>query len=75
MSQSVYGIDLAKHSFSIHGEVQQGKVLTHKTITRSKVLSTFANIPPAIIDMEARETSQRKTFGQTNEEKLHKIPL
>ncbi|WP_211225195.1 hypothetical protein [Photobacterium halotolerans] len=49
MSHSIYGIDLAKHSFSIHGEDHQGKVLIHKTITRSKVLSTFANIPPAFI--------------------------
>ncbi|MGF1734197.1 hypothetical protein [Photobacterium satsumensis] len=53
MSQSIYGIDLAKHSFSIHGEDHQGKVLIHKTITRSKVLSSFANIPPAIVVMEA----------------------
>ncbi|MEJ2767068.1 hypothetical protein VV869_24310 [Photobacterium sp. MCCC 1A19761] len=53
MSPSVYGIDLAKHSFSIHGEDHQGKVLIHKTISRPKVLSTFANIPPAIIGMEA----------------------
>ncbi|QSV12882.1 transposase [Photobacterium ganghwense] len=53
MSLSIYGIDLAKHSFSIHGEDEQGKVLIHKTITRSKVLSTFANIPPAIVGMEA----------------------
>ncbi|WP_120511077.1 IS110 family transposase [Photobacterium salinisoli] len=53
MSHSIYGIDLAKHSFSIHGEDHQGKVLIHKTITRSKVLETFANIPPAIIGMEA----------------------
>ncbi|MEJ2766600.1 hypothetical protein VV869_21825 [Photobacterium sp. MCCC 1A19761] len=53
MSPSVYGIDLAKHSFSIHGEDHQGKLLIHKTISRSKVLSTFANIPPAIIGMEA----------------------
>ena len=53
MSQSIYGIDLAKHSFSIHGEDEQGKVLFHKTIARSKVLVTFANIPPSIIGMEA----------------------
>ncbi|MGR2767555.1 hypothetical protein ACUYOF_08480 [Photobacterium ganghwense] len=52
MSLSIYGIDLAKHSFSILGEDEQGKVLIHKTITRSKVLSTFANIPPAILGME-----------------------
>lgn len=36
MSQSIYGIDLAKHSFSIHGEDENGKVLNHRTITRSK---------------------------------------
>ncbi len=53
MSLSMYGIDLAKHSFSIHGEDEQSKVLIHKTITRSKVLSSFANIPPAIVGMEA----------------------
>ncbi|UXI02363.1 hypothetical protein [Photobacterium sp. TY1-4] len=53
MSPSVYGIDLAKHNFSIHGEEHHGKLLNHKTISRSKVLSTFANIPPAIIGMEA----------------------
>ncbi|TDR77272.1 hypothetical protein [Photobacterium lutimaris] len=49
MSPSIYGIDLAIHSFSIHGEDEQGKILIHKTITRSKVLVMFANIPPAIV--------------------------
>ena len=53
MSLSIYGIDLAKHSFSIHGEDATGKVLIHKTLSRSKVLTTFANLPPAIIGMEA----------------------
>ncbi|GHA42533.1 IS110 family transposase [Photobacterium aphoticum] len=53
MSLSIYGIDLAKHSFSIHGEDATGKVLIHKTISRSKVLATFANIPPALIGIEA----------------------
>ncbi|PSW13419.1 IS110 family transposase [Photobacterium rosenbergii] len=57
MSQSIYGIDLAKHSFSIHGEDEHDKVLIHKSITRSKVLSTFANISPAIVGMEACGTS------------------
>ncbi|PSU34919.1 hypothetical protein [Photobacterium lutimaris] len=53
MSPSIYGINLAKHSFSIHGEDEQGKILIHKTITRSKVLVMFANIPPAIVRMES----------------------
>ncbi|KLV11579.1 hypothetical protein ABT57_02280 [Photobacterium ganghwense] len=55
MSLSIYGIDLAKHSFSIYGEDEQGKALTHKTITRSKVLSTFTNIPPAIVALAAKK--------------------
>ncbi len=38
MSKSVYGIDLAKHSFSIHGEDHQGKVLIHRTILRQSVV-------------------------------------
>ncbi len=53
MSQSIYGIDLAKHSFSIHGEDEQGKVLIHKSITRPKVFATFANIPASIVGVEA----------------------
>ncbi|WP_084722175.1 hypothetical protein [Photobacterium aquae] len=36
MSLSIYGIDLAKHSFSIHGEDANGNTLIHKTISRAK---------------------------------------
>ncbi|MCG2837307.1 hypothetical protein L6J37_10730 [Photobacterium sp. WH77] len=53
MSQYFYVMDLAKHSFSIHGEDHQGKILIHKTITRSKILKTFANIPQSTVGMEA----------------------
>ncbi|UIP26789.1 hypothetical protein [Photobacterium sp. TLY01] len=52
MSQSAYGIDLAKHSFSIHGENHQGNRLIHKTIMHSKVLEPFASIHPIITGME-----------------------
>lgn len=55
MPPSVYGIDLAKHSFSIHGEDEQGKVLFYKTITRSKVLSTFATIPHPLLEWKHAE--------------------
>ncbi|QUJ70472.1 hypothetical protein KDD30_20485 (plasmid) [Photobacterium sp. GJ3] len=37
MSPSVYGIDLAKHRFSIHGEDHQGKLLIHKSISRQQL--------------------------------------
>ncbi|MDO6583386.1 hypothetical protein Q4491_18760 [Photobacterium sp. 2_MG-2023] len=79
MSQFVYGIDLAKHSFSIHGEDHQGKMLIQKTISRSKVLSTFTNMPPAMIRMEACGASHYWTrdlvkFGQMPET-LHENQL
>ncbi len=49
MSHSIYSIDLAKHSFSIHGEDHQGKVLIHKTIARSKLLESS----PTIVELNA----------------------
>jgi transposase len=51
MSQSIYDIDLVRHSFSIHGEDSVGNMLIHRTITRSKVLTTFddfINIPTSL---------------------------
>ncbi|WP_081879055.1 hypothetical protein [Photobacterium sanctipauli] len=53
MSQSIYDINLTKHFYNFQGEDEQGKVLIHKIITRSKVLSTFANISSSIVGMEA----------------------
>ncbi|GHA53365.1 hypothetical protein GCM10007086_29560 [Photobacterium aphoticum] len=59
LSLSIYGIDLAKHSFSIHGEDMAGKGTDPKPFSfykfkgRSKVLVTFANIPSALIGIEA----------------------
>ncbi|GAB3023726.1 hypothetical protein [Bowmanella dokdonensis] len=40
-----YGIDLAKLSFSIHGEDRHGKPLIHKSVTRTKLLKEMANLP------------------------------
>lgn len=47
------GIDLAKNHFSIHAVDQHGKVLLHKSVTRSKLLTTIANMPPMRIGVEA----------------------
>ncbi|GAB2648935.1 hypothetical protein GCM10026988_16390 [Vibrio panuliri] len=47
------GIDLAKNDFSIHAVDQHGKVLLHKSVTRSKLLATIANMPPMRIGIEA----------------------
>ncbi|EGQ7945944.1 TPA: IS110 family transposase [Vibrio parahaemolyticus] len=47
------GIDLAKNHFSIHVVNSQGKVILHKSVTRSKLLPTLANMPPMRIGFEA----------------------
>ncbi|WP_372378515.1 IS110 family transposase [Vibrio natriegens] len=47
------GIDLAKNNFSIHVVSSQGKVILHKSVTRSKLLPTLANMPPMRIGLEA----------------------
>lgn len=47
------GIDLAKNHFSIHAVGSDGKVLLHKSVTRSKLLTTIANMPPMRIGLEA----------------------
>ncbi len=44
------GIDLAKNHFSVHAVDQNGKVLLHKSVTRSKLLTTIANMQLIRID-------------------------
>ncbi|CCN34944.1 hypothetical protein VIBNIFTn2_20003 [Vibrio nigripulchritudo FTn2] len=40
-------------SFSIHVVDHNGKVILHKSVTRPKLLTTIANIPPMRIGLEA----------------------
>ena len=47
------GIDLAKNHFSLHAVDQNGKVILHKSVTRSKLLTTIANMPLMRIGVEA----------------------
>ncbi|TKG01786.1 IS110 family transposase, partial [Vibrio sp. F13] len=47
------GIDLAKNHFSLHALDQNGKVILHKSVTRSKLLTTIANMPLMRIGVEA----------------------
>lgn len=52
------GIDLAKNHFSLHAVDQNGKVILHKLVTRSKLLTTTASVPLAHIDVEAYSEKQ-----------------
>ncbi|MGF1747088.1 hypothetical protein L4B77_20020, partial [Vibrio minamisatsumaniensis] len=47
------GIDLAKNHFSLHAVDKNGKVILHKSVTRSKLLTTIANMPLMRIGVEA----------------------
>ena len=40
------GIDLAKSTFSLHGVDAQGKTVLRKTLSRNKLLSFMAQLPP-----------------------------
>ena len=53
MDITTVGIDLAKSVFSVHGVDTHGKVVLKKTVSRGKLLELFANLPPAIVGMEA----------------------
>lgn len=47
------GIDLVKNHFSIHVVNSKNKAIFHKSVTRSKLLTTIANMPPMRIGLEA----------------------
>ena len=38
------GVNLTKNHFSLHAVDQNGKVILHKSVTRSKLLTTIANM-------------------------------
>jgi transposase len=50
---SVLGIDLAKTIFQIHGANARGKKVFSKRISRQKLATFVANLPPCLIGMEA----------------------
>lgn len=47
------GLDIAKSVFQGHGVNEQGKVMVQKQLSRSKVLSFFAQLPACRIGLEA----------------------
>jgi transposase len=53
MNVTTIGIDLAKTSFSLHGVDNHEILCLRKTVSRKKLLSTMANMPPCLVGMEA----------------------
>ena len=50
---SIIGIDLAKHSFQVHGARADGSVAFRKKLSRGKVLNFLASQAPCVVAMEA----------------------
>lgn len=49
---AVVGVDLAKSVFQVHGVDARGQVVVRRKLSRSKLLSFFAELPPCLIGME-----------------------
>lgn len=47
------GVDLAKNVFQLHGVDSTGKTLVTKRLSRAKLASYIAKLPPCLIGMEA----------------------
>jgi transposase len=47
------GLDIAKLVFQVHGVDEHGKLALKKTLSRSQVLTYFANLPRCLIGIEA----------------------
>ena len=54
---SIIGLDLAKHSFQVHGASADGSVLFRKKLSRAQVLAFFSGQPQCIVAMEACATA------------------
>ena len=53
MNITTVGIDLAKTTISLHGINGHGQTCLRKTVSRKKLLSALANLPPSLVGMEA----------------------
>lgn len=49
----VVGLDIAKSVFAVVGVDEHGKTVLKRMLSRSQVLSTFANMPPCSVGIEA----------------------
>lgn len=53
MNATTIGLDIAKNVFQIHGVDRRGQLALRKQLKRAQVLAYFANLPSALIGIEA----------------------
>src|ERR1700728_5404215 len=47
------GLDLAKRVFQVHAVDAKGEIVVTRKLTRSQLISFFAELPPSVVTMEA----------------------
>src|SRR5439155_15713095 len=70
---AVVGVDLAKSVFQVHGIDEQGEVVLRRKLSRSKLLSFFANLPGCLVGMETCASANywaRELMGLGHEVRL-----
>ena len=70
---AVVGVDLAKSVFQVHGIDEQGEVVLRRKLSRSKLLSFFANLPGCLVGMETCASANywaRELIGLGHEVRL-----
>ena len=70
---SIIGIDLAKHSFQLHGAASDGSVLFRRKLTRGKVLEFVASQPRCVVAMEACASAHH--WGREIQQLGHEVKL
>ncbi len=73
MKVSTPGIDLAKNVFQIHAVDEKGRQVFTKRLSRSRLLSFLAQLPPCLIGMEACGSSHH--FARTLIAYGHEVKL
>jgi len=53
MQTTTIGLDIAKNVFQVHGVDARGRVVLRKRLARARVRTFFANLPRAVIGLEA----------------------
>lgn len=73
MSIVTIGLDLAKHSFQVHGLDADGRVALRRQLRRAEVEKFFAGQPPCLVGMEACASAHhwaRRIAAQGHEVRL-----
>ena len=70
---SIIGIDLAKHSFQLHGARADGSVAFRSKLSRGKVLDFLASQPRCVVAMEACASAHY--WGREAEKLGHEVKL